>query len=213
MIRSSVKHVLQTTGQSELYWQPGFVRCESECTICTYANYDTVMRDTVTNNLYPITHRISCRDKNIIYCICCLKCNCRYIGETARELKRRISEHLSDIINQRSTPVSQHFNRYLCTVHHFSFTAVERVLNTIKRRRKENIWIDRLHTLQAEGMNSIDDDQSVKRQFLVLPISDCSTRIESICRRQLNKTSINMKTGYKKDINLTTQFRDQHFVF
>jgi hypothetical protein len=62
---------------------------------------------------------VSCSSYNIVYMLICEKENCkqktgytnRYIGETERTLKDRISEHIGYInTNKSKEPAGQHFN-------------------------------------------------------------------------------------------------------
>ena len=106
-----------------------------------------------------ISCRISCLTPNVVYVITCLKCFFQYVGETKRELRRRIYEHLRSIEkfgqpNIQSTPVSEHFNLHCQKPAHLNFQVVE-VINkdpkientTTLRRKRESWWILTLRTL------------------------------------------------------------------
>merc|ERR1712105_399703 len=54
-------------------------------------------------NLKGHKQSVDCQTKNLIYLISCKKCQTQYVGETARTLQSRISEHLGYIKNQKLT--------------------------------------------------------------------------------------------------------------
>ena len=145
--------------------------------ICKYSFYVHSVRE--GPSLFPIVHRISCNDSHIIYLIVCKRCSCRYVGETSRPLRVRISEHVNNIVKHHPTPVSQHFNS-TCSLDDFSFTALERAVNTTKRKEKETRWIRRLKTLAPNGLNTIESTR--RALHLVLPFSDCSNRVVRVCQ-------------------------------
>ena len=178
-IRDSFRRVLEYTGQTPRDWGVGFLPC-ARCNCCKYGFYTSSVHE--GPNLFPILHRILCHDRNIIYLICCKRCNARYVGETSRPLRIRITEHLCNIRNCNSTPVSDHFTS-LCSMEDFSFTALDRAANTRKRLHKETAWIRRLNTLTPHGLNRLE--QTRQALHLVLPFSRCSDRVLRTCQSVL----------------------------
>ena len=171
-----MRRVLEFTGQTPNDWQTGFFPC-AKCKYCTYAFYTHSVRE--GPNSYPILHRSCCSDKDLIYLIVCRNCSVRYVGETSRPLRVRISEHVNNILSFRSTSVSDHFISR-CSLNDFSFTALERCRNTTRRRNKEARWMRRLNTLAPHGLNGTDNTK--KSVHLVLPYSACSERILRLCQ-------------------------------
>ena len=45
-------------------------------------------------------NKVNCETNNCVYMISCQKCNSKYIGETGRMLKARLSDHRAYINNQ-----------------------------------------------------------------------------------------------------------------
>ena len=86
-------------------------RCNKPCSICPF-----ILPCKEVNSQefkWKIRSKVNCNTSNVIYMIQCNKqnCNIRYIGETQNELRIRITQHRSDIINDTiSKPVGQHFN-------------------------------------------------------------------------------------------------------
>jgi hypothetical protein len=103
----------------------------------------------------------------------------QYVGQTNRTLKRRISEHLSDVSNHRRTPVGLHFRT--CGIDGFSFFAIEGVPNNSKRLQREAKWIARIHSLHPRGMNFMEQSFPPP-PVLVLPHSNCGDRVASLAK-------------------------------
>ena len=114
---------------------------------------------------YITKHNVTCNSTNVIYCIECVKCSKRYVGQTKRSIKKRIGEHLSSIKKQKDNAVGDHFNRCSCKpdkkdlkIHILDFIfqhpksdRASQLRNTI-----EYNWIHRLKTVAPAGMNLKD---------------------------------------------------------
>ena len=201
-IRTCTKAVLSFTGQSPADWRTGFFPCK--CKYCKYGFFT----DSVCNgpNPFPILHRICCTDKNIIYLIECKRCHSRYVGETSRKLRTRISEHVLHIVHNDPTFVGQHFNK-ACSITDFSFTALERAANATKRKKKEERWMRRLNTVAPHGLNTLG--QNKKTVHLVLPFSTCSGSVTRVCQSLARDvTTVASFTAAK---NLRTVLRPKRF--
>ena len=183
-ILAAMKSVFKTTAQTTSNWTPGFFPCQPPCSACQRALPTKKIKDHLSSNVYHINHRLTCQDRNIIYCITCLLCNKRYIGQTSRQLQRRINEHLNDIRAKRPTPVSLHFQ--LCGLDNFVFTGLERAAHERHRLAKETAWMQRLHTTSPDGINTIQSQQD--HTILVLPHSQCADRVATLCRRWADVT-------------------------
>ena len=109
--------------------------------------------------------RLSCHTTNVIYIITCLKCSFQYVGETKRELRRRMYEHIRSIdkFGQpgiQATPVSEHFNISCQRPAKYNFQILENIRadpsldqTTNLRRKRESWWILTLRTIDPFGMN------------------------------------------------------------
>ena len=93
----------------------------------------------------------------------CTVCKQQYVGQTKRQFKIRIGEHLADIRHSRDSPVSLHFNKDL---HNVNSLRCE-IIKTLKgdsetdkskslRDRREQFWIHQLQTKHPNGMNKRD---------------------------------------------------------
>ena len=177
-IRSCAKAVLSFTGQTPHDWRTGFFPC-SVCKYCKYGFFtDSVFEG---NNAYPIVHRLSCSDASVIYLIVCKRCNARYVGETGRRLRTRVSEHVHRILNNERTSVAEHFNSAPCSLSDFSFTILERATNATRRKKKEERWMRRLNTLAPNGLNILGLNK--KALHLVVPYSTCADKVVRVCQR------------------------------
>lgn len=56
---------------------------------------------------------MSCKSKNLLYCITCNQCGEDYIGQTGTQLTARMRVHRQQINDPstRNTPCSEHFDR------------------------------------------------------------------------------------------------------
>ena len=71
--------------------------CQSEtCMICKFAITDYFLKNKKGLKIL-IPSKSSCNSSNCIYFITCLKCNIYYVGETSRNLSKRMTEHLNKI--------------------------------------------------------------------------------------------------------------------
>ncbi len=110
---------------------------------------------------YPIIGKLTCNSTNLIYIIECTKCNEYYVGETSKTLRQRLTAHLSDIRNELNKPVAEHFNDLYHSVHlDMVIYPIQQVLeqgspeiNTVKRRKIEQKWIETLETMEPYGLN------------------------------------------------------------
>ena len=95
----------------------------TESTICDHRNCPIPrifnkrdnFKSTTTNRSYKKYHMGNCTTKNLVYMLTCVICNKQYVGQTKRQFKIRISEHLADIRHKRDTTVALHFNKELHT--------------------------------------------------------------------------------------------------
>ena len=112
---------------------------------------------------YQCKTNISCESSNLIYCLECTRCNKKYIGETKRELRTRIREHLNKIDNKDDATVYHHYHSGECCkedievrVLDFIFDHPESKRSNSLRKIIENNWIQRLETYAPNGLNIMD---------------------------------------------------------
>jgi hypothetical protein len=180
-IRTACKKVHFLTQRYPNKWDPGFFPCD--CHICKYSFYCQTVNNPSSVNAFSILHRMCCTDVNIIYLIVCKKCGIRYVGQTCRQLRRRIAEHVNYIKNKSVTPVSAHFQGP-CFLSDFSFTALEHCPKNSKRLKKEDLWMRRLCTLRPRGLNEATTNDNPLR--LVLPYSDCARKVLRLCQNKID---------------------------
>ena len=120
-----VRFYYVTPNLSKIFHPPKeCVECEPNCYFCS------------------ISTRLNlCHLKNIVYIIHCTHCHLKYIGQTARLLKTRIHEHLT----QNNSAVKQHWTQFHSTVNIqscFSFNVLHKNLNIeSKRIAVESLYI------------------------------------------------------------------------
>ena len=106
-----------------------------------------------TGRVWKINFPIDCTTSNVIYKITCKKhgcCHFVYIGESKRQLKERIREHIGDIANNRDTAVGRHFNLPGHSVADLVVEGIEKIVakpregKSVHQMRKirESYWIN-----------------------------------------------------------------------
>ena len=98
-----------------------------------------------------------CPERDVIYGLWCTVCKKTvYVGETGRQLKERLEEHLRDIRLNRDKAVSFHYNSKGHSVENVRVTLLEKVYGQSKSLRliREAAWIDKLGTKYPSGLNS-----------------------------------------------------------
>ena len=132
----------------------GMKKC-GNCVVCTYIKEGKSIK--TINGDWKITKRVDCNTKNVIYLLECDKNNCndKYVGETERNFKERVKEHLGYARNFKlNQPSGLHFNLPGHNLHNMKFTIIEKVRSNdpLYRREREKYHIDKLNTYHA-GMN------------------------------------------------------------
>ena len=135
------------------------------CRYCPRFNKTGIITSLTTGRNSKCCKNFTCHSSNLIYCIKCTHCNMLYVGQTKRELKKRLVEHFSYITKpDLSQPLGIHFTQ----PNHPKLDAVEiYVLKYIKaspdsdlakslRDHHELKWIHRLRSALPHGLNSMD---------------------------------------------------------
>ena len=150
-IRTKVPEVPPLRPKREI---PGMVPCNN-CPVCPFVKPGKVVKATATNYSTEINKKVSCKDRNIIYCVGCSICPMQYIGETHRSLQDRFSEHKGYVANNHlNKATGQHFNSKGHKIHHMTVTIVEKVFSNDPQYRKarEKMFIEKFNT-KYKGMN------------------------------------------------------------
>ena len=139
----------------------GVRKCGKNCFICPYLKEGKQIRG--KNFVWKINSEISCESQNIVYMISCEKTNCeqkekvqqRYIGESERSLKERISEHLGYIRNKNQTyATGHHFNLPGHSKNDLKVTVLEKVKkNDIFYRKEREAYLIRKFNSFYKGLN------------------------------------------------------------
>jgi len=105
-------------------------------------------------------------NNNIVYKILCNNCNASYVGQTKRQLKTRINEHVKNITSDESkhSVITKHM---LDNDHTFDWQNVKILnyeSNYFKRLIAEMIYIKS----QDNGLNSVDDIECLESSYFNL---------------------------------------------
>ena len=127
----------------------------NNCPICPFVKRGKVVKSTATNFTVDLNRKVSCQDRNIIYCIECDICSIQYIGESERSLQERFSEHKGYVANQHlNKATGHHFNTKGHKIHNMKVTIIEKLHNMDPRYRKarESMYIEKYNT-KYKGLN------------------------------------------------------------
>ena len=129
----------------------GFSQCgDKRCNTCTLGTFGTSIPITSKGSTFNIKHELTCKSRNVIYCLTCKKCHDQYIGETDQELHARQRGHLSDIrSNKQGLPYVDHFRK--CGIEHYTITCVEQVRqNSSDIRKSREAFYKKLFDVQIK---------------------------------------------------------------
>ena len=141
---------------------PGFFKCcvSTKCHTCKFHGKDTkVFKSSVTGNSFDIRDKLSCKSENVIYLITCRICDIQYVGETSRELRKRLTDHRSAVKTHKFTPISLHFNSRGHSIFDIQAIAIEKIkegpIADISRKQREAFWQNKLGTKFPQGLNGM----------------------------------------------------------
>lgn len=148
--------------------QQGFHPCGGRlCNMCKYSSKKKEFQNIDQSKTFKIQSFINCNTSYVVYIIQCTLCNLIYVGCTKRNLKKRISEHLADILHQRTNVSGA--ARHFIDVHHgstgtFKFFGIQKVFRPRrgsnwehKLHNREALWILQLQSRYPMGMNYKSD--------------------------------------------------------
>ena len=151
LIKSKVPPVIQRYPNREL---KGMSKCGKPCSACPYIMTGREVRITQYET-WKINRKVSCDTFNCVYLIHCEKCGKKYIGETGRLLKNRLSDHRGYIHNQvLSVSTGNHFNLPGHSLADVKITILEQVKknDTMYRKEREKYFINKFNT-HHHGLN------------------------------------------------------------
>ena len=131
-------------------------KCEGKnCQTCPFLEEGQGI--TTNNNSFNCLGNLNCNSNNIIYIIKCTKCDLVYVGETGNTLRDRFNQHKSDIRLKKDTAIGNHFNTSDHSLEHLKIMPIEEIQgdnpNLLIRQKTELIWINKLNSLQPNGLN------------------------------------------------------------
>jgi peptide-methionine (R)-S-oxide reductase len=135
----------------------GIKPCNEPCGVCPYINHSKTFSSSVTKETFEMKDAYNCSTKSIIYLTSCTHCGKQYVGQSGRQLKDRMKEHLNNMYHKKevtgthySLPGHSHWN--------FKVQIIEKVTpNTPNYRlEREDYWIKKLATKTPLGLNKND---------------------------------------------------------
>ena len=116
----------------------GMKKCGKSCLACPYIKEGKFIKK--RNKNWEIHGNLNCQSKNLVYLIECNKetCKLRYIGETEKSLKDRLSNHIQKIKSIiPTTATGEHFNEIGHSLSNMTITIVETIKSEDPNYRKE----------------------------------------------------------------------------
>ena len=151
IIRAKVPDAVRKRPKREI---PGMKKCLN-CPICPFVKPGNTVKSKVNNYTVDINNAVTCKTRNMIYCISCKRCSEQYIGESERSLQERFSEDRGYVTNGNiSKATGLHFNQRGHSVSDMSVTIVEKIYsnNQSFRKEREKMYINKMET-KYKGMN------------------------------------------------------------
>ena len=135
------------------------------CQYCTKLNKSGNIIDPFSRRSYNTIRNATCLSQNLIYCIKCTKCNILYVGQTKRQLNKRMYEHFRDI---RKGDQNKALGRHFSLPNHNNVNDTEifilefsnRAPSDQNKKFRETIekkWQFRLHSNFPMGLNTEDE--------------------------------------------------------
>ena len=115
---------------------------DSRCGTCPYLKTGSSFSFKCGKTFY-VNENMSCKSKNLLYCIICNNCGDEYIGQTGTQLTARMRVHRQQINDPsiRNTPCSEHFDN--CAMGNYQVFPFYKLKtdSTSMRLVKENYFI------------------------------------------------------------------------
>jgi hypothetical protein len=151
VIKAKVPDQLRRNEKRQL---KGMAKCGKSCTACPYIKEGKTVKIN-QNKYWSINKHVNCESYNIVYLIECDKNNCqeKYIGESGRNLKKRLEDHRGYIVNKKvNQATGAHFNLPGHSVSDLKVTILEQVKrpDTEYRKQRENYHIRNFNTFHNE---------------------------------------------------------------
>ena len=151
IIRAKVPDQVSRRPKREI---PGMKKCLN-CPICPFVQPGHNVKSTSNNYTVDINTAVTCKTRNMIYCITCKRCSDQDIGESERSRRERFSERRGYVTNRNLTKATGlHFNQRGHSVSDMSVTIVDKLYSNNENFRKERgkMYINKMQT-KYKGMN------------------------------------------------------------
>ena len=142
---------------------------KNRCRICPLIDMYNIGSMITDRKFVPMLQKdVYCDQNMVVYAIRCSHCNIIYVGETKRKLKRRISEHLYNITQQKSSSsLVQHYKECPGKIRVCVLAFLERDADKHRLLELENQWIRALNAAYPFGLN-----ENIKGYGIATDIAD-----------------------------------------
>ena len=131
----------------------GMKKCEKSCLACPFILEQKTVKN--ESKIWYIRSNVNCKTTNFIYMIECNIENCkqRYIGESGRSLKERLSNHIQ-YVKSNTQATGEHFNSKGHNLANMKIIILEKVKKESEFYRKEREkYLIRKFNTYYKGMN------------------------------------------------------------
>ena len=128
LVHGKLNKILKATKKKN-YREKGFVACSK-------MRSEEVSATDRSKNLMVQTFQ-GCLTENMVYGVHCGKCSRTvYVGETERQLRDRMKEHLQDVRHKKDKAIGRHFSENGHSIDDMGVFILERILNDSRYYRQ-----------------------------------------------------------------------------
>ena len=152
----NLQQVLTKTDINLIHISSGSGPCNTPC-ITSRVMKQTSITTWTTKETFCIRGRYSCKTKNVVYILSCLKCGLQYVGQTGNAFSERFRAHLRNIRQENTIKlVFCHFTSNRHTVDDVVAIIVTQMTDNIYiHLRTEEVGINIFKPRQRAGLNLI----------------------------------------------------------
>ena len=144
-------------GKTNKLLKTGAEECECGCQICDIIHREPV-QDTDLHCTHQAISRGSCRQRNMVYAITCDQSRrVVYVGETVRQIRERMIEHIRDVRLMKDKSINDHLGQnHSADMLRFAILESLYAVSHTERQTREYVWLKRLKMVKPYGCNVKD---------------------------------------------------------
>ena len=155
-LRSGLHTNVQTSEASQDDRTCNISSCGSKnCKLCKFEQLDLTneFKNQITQKVFNVNKKLSCKSTNIVYMITCTKCTFQYIGKTTSRLSTRMSGHRTALRKGVGPKHLQHHFTRTHSVADLKIKPIDQAVDAKQLKSLENSWICEVGCLFPYGLN------------------------------------------------------------